>query len=251
MAVFFFMPSLSFFFSFFFFFFFFFFFQGHAASCGCCPERAAGRLPGGAGGFLRPVFGGQAASCGCCPERAAGRLPGGGQGARGGAPPLRPLASPVHPAFGEGGGRLLNPAVPRPPRAARGVGADLPAPSGRAMSAPAAALRPPEASGIAFAPASRWNLPGMQGRARITIPTRATSRNLFGVEGEGWRRAFHYLPAVFLGNERLLARKERAGVRRIVMPLTFQARRFTSVCAFGGRGLKESGRVAAVLQLPE
>ena len=33
--------------------------------------------------------------------------------------------------------------VPRPPRVAWGVGANLPAPSGRAMSAPAPALRPP------------------------------------------------------------------------------------------------------------
>ena len=38
---------------------------------------------------------------------------------------------------------LLSRAVPRPPRVARGIGANLPRPEAGAMSAPAAALRPP------------------------------------------------------------------------------------------------------------
>ena len=81
-------------------------------------------------------------NCGCCPERAAGRLPGVGYGVRGAAAPLHPL-HPRTPLFAGARKLSLGWTVPRPPRAARGVGANLPGPAGRAMSAPAAALRPP------------------------------------------------------------------------------------------------------------
>ena len=117
----------------------------------CCPARAAGRLPGGGQGggpqrdsgspsfdvyfffpesLLLPGAGG-----GSPARRGAG-------GERGGCPSTPPTP-PVHPAIRERGRCPFRQTVPRPPRGARGVGANLPAPSGRAMSAPAPALRPP------------------------------------------------------------------------------------------------------------
>ena len=78
---------------------------------------------------------------GCCPERAAGRLPGAGHGVRGENPLYTPC-TPVLPIVREREICLLSWAVPRPPRVAWGVGANLPRPVAGVMSAPAA-LRPP------------------------------------------------------------------------------------------------------------
>ena len=79
---------------------------------------------------------------GCCPVRAAGRLPGAGHGVRGENPLYTPC-TPVLPFVREREICLLSWAVPRPPRVAWGVGANLPRPVAGVMSAPAAALRPP------------------------------------------------------------------------------------------------------------
>ena len=54
-----------------------------------------------------------------------------------------PPCTPVLPFLRELGRRLFYGTVPRPPRAAWGLGANLPGRSGRVMSAPALALRPP------------------------------------------------------------------------------------------------------------
>ena len=79
---------------------------------------------------------------GCCPVRAAGRLPGAGHGVRGENPLYTPC-TPVLPFAREREICLLSWAVPRPPRAAWGIGANLPRPVAGVMPAPAAALRPP------------------------------------------------------------------------------------------------------------
>ena len=139
--------------------------------CGCCPANSFS--------FCLPS---SSLACGCCPARAVGRLPGAGHGVRGAAaPPLdrmwrcprtaekarfflvlgrgrllpqpsecfllkrkhSPPCTPVLPFVREREICLLSRAVPRPPRVAWGVGANLPGRSGRVMSAPAAALRPP------------------------------------------------------------------------------------------------------------
>ncbi len=66
-----------------------------------------------------------------------------GAGGERGRAPLHPLATPVHPAAPGFGRNRVCRTVPRPPRVARGGGANLPGPEGRAMFAPAPALRPP------------------------------------------------------------------------------------------------------------
>ena len=93
------------------------------------------------GGAILPFFF-SCSDCGCCPERATGRLPGEGHGVRGAAAPLHPLHPRTPPSAGAWKESLKLDSTP--PAACRwGVGANLPGRFGRVMSAPAAALRPP------------------------------------------------------------------------------------------------------------
>ena len=91
--------------------------------------------------------------CGCCPERAAGRLPGEGHGVRGAAAPLHPLHPRTPPSAGAWKESLkLDSTPPAACRVGHRRGPSRPFRPGdvRACCGAPSALR---AHGIAFAPA--------------------------------------------------------------------------------------------------
>ena len=104
-----------------------------------CPQRAWIPFPAAAAFFICFIFC-PPQPCGCCPARAAGRLPGAGQGVRG-VPPLHPL-HPRTPLFAVTRKLSLELGCTSSTacRAGRRRGPSRPC---RVMSAPAAALRPP------------------------------------------------------------------------------------------------------------
>ena len=99
--------------------------------------------------------------------------------------PLYTPCTPVLPFLRERGRSLLNGAVPRPSRVAWGVGADLPGPSCRVMSAPAAALRPPFGrTGSPSRPRHRC----IKSKGRRGCPSQATEGRKPGGWGSAGRR---------------------------------------------------------------
>ena len=158
---------------------------------GCCPIRAADRLPGaghgvrGGKGGLRGLFS-SSLHRGCCPERAAGRLPGAGHGVRGAAAPLHPLHPRTPLCAGTRNLSLLLDCTPsaacrmghrREPSPACGRG-DV-----RACFGAPSALR---ASGIAFAPAPSLHLE--QGAEGLALPEVCHSGKIPGVPLPGGNR---------------------------------------------------------------
>ena len=126
-----------------------------------------------------------AGHCGCCPARAAGRLPGAGHGVRG-VPPLHPL-HPRTPLCAET--RNLSLESGRTPSAACRMGHRRePSPACgrgdvRACCGAPSALR---ASGIAFAPAP--SLHQEQGTEGVTLPEVCHSGKITGVTLPGGNR---------------------------------------------------------------